>query len=116
MKMIKNKVVEWLVSFGMLAMVLSPTLVAAIDLNTEPTAEDKAAFDNILTPVMKIYNFIKYAASAIAVITLLFAGISYMTSGSDPKKRDNAKGITTYVIIGLVIIWGAPMIVNMLIA
>ena len=108
---IKSKII----CLMMLCLVLVPSLVLAIDLNTEPTEEEKAAFNTILTPVMKIYNFIKYAASAIAVIALLFAGISYMTSGSDPKKRDNAKGIATYVIIGLVIIWGAPFIVNLLI-
>jgi type IV secretory pathway VirB2 component (pilin) len=111
----KTRILEWLAGLILLSLVLTPSLVLAVDLNSPPTAEDKAAFDNILVPVMKIYNFIKYAASAIAVIALLFAGISYMTAGNDPKKRDNSKGLATYVLIGLVIIWAAPFVVNMLI-
>lgn len=87
----------------------------AASLDSEITAEDKAKFDEILTPVAKIYNFIKYTASLVAVIALLFAGISYMFSGDDIKKRDTSKNMATYVIIGLVVIWAAPFVVNLLI-
>lgn len=50
--------------------------------------EDKEKFDQILEPVFKIYNFIKYIASVVAAIFLLYSGITYMTSGSDPKKKE----------------------------
>ena len=90
-------------------------LVSAVDFNTEISDEDKAQFDEILEPVLKVYNFVKYAATAIAVIVLLFAGVSYMLSGSDPKKRDNAKNMAMYVIIGLIVIWAAPLIVNFIV-
>ena len=92
------------------------TVHAQADLDTTISAEDKAKFDEILTPVEKIYNFIKYAASLVAVIALLFAGISYMFSGNDIRKRDTAKNMATYVVIGLVVIWAAPFVVNLLIA
>lgn len=114
-KMSKTIILDWLFKFLILALLLSPTLVSAVDLNTTITPDDKAQFDNILVPVMKIYNFVKYAASAIAVIALLFAGISYMMSGNDPKKRENSKSVAAYVLIGLVIIWAAPFVVNLLI-
>ena len=84
-------------------------------LDAELSAEDKAEFDNILEPVVKIYNFIKYIATVVGAIFLLYSGISFMTSGSDPRKRDMAKSIATYVILGLLIIWAAPMVVNLLI-
>jgi len=83
--------------------------------NTTITAEDKAQFDEVLKPVNKIYNFVKYTASILAAIALLFAGIMYMFSGTDIKKRDTAKGMATYVIVGLVVIWAAPFAVNILI-
>jgi len=86
------------------------------DLDTEVSDEDKAKFDEILEPVMKIYNLIKYAASVIAVIALLFAGINYMFSGNDIRKRDISKNMAAYVLVGLIVIWGAPFIVNLLIA
>lgn len=102
--------------FAVLALLFLPTVfaeTAQIDDNISP--EDKAKFDGILQPVMKIYNFIKYIASIIAAIFLLYAGVTYMTSGSDPKKRDEAKNIAMYVVIGLIIIWGAPLIVGLLV-
>jgi type IV secretory pathway VirB2 component (pilin) len=89
-------------------------LVMAFDLNGTITPDEKTKFDEILSPVQKIYNFVKYVATAIAVIFMLYAGISYMTSGNDVKKRDTAKSIFSYVIIGLIIIWAAPLIVGFL--
>ena len=86
--------------------------VVAAELNTTISSEDKATFDQILVPVMKVYNFVKYVASVVAVIFMLFAGLSYMTSGSDIRKRDTAKNIATYVLIGLFIVWAAPMAVS----
>ena len=91
-------------------------VVVAAELNAPISPEDKATFDQILTPVMKVYNFVKYAASVVAVIFMLFAGISYMTSGSDIRKRDTAKNIAAYVLIGLFVIWAAPFAVNYLAA
>lgn len=88
----------------------------AADVNAPLEGDDKAKFDEILKPVLKIYNFVKYIASVIAVIFLVFAGITYMTSGSDPRKRENAKSTAGFVVIGLLIIWAAPFIVELLIA
>ena len=94
---------------------VTPTIVMAFDFDQQPSDEDKATFDQILEPVMKIYNLVKYIASALAGIALLFAGVTYMISGSDPKKRDNAKSMGMYVVIGLVVIWAAPMIVQLIV-
>jgi flagellar basal body-associated protein FliL len=103
-----------LVSAVFLFMVM-PVVVSALDFNG-PSAADQQTFNQILEPVMKIYNLVKYVASAIAAIALLFAGVTYMTSGSDPKQRDNAKSMATYVIIGLVVIWAAPIVVNLIVS
>jgi len=103
--------------YFLLVMMFLPTVLADDDyapVDTEITAEERAQFDEILTPVMKIYNFIKYIATAVAVVFIAIAGISFMTSGNDPRKRDQAKTIATYVVIGLVVIWAAPLIVGIL--
>lgn len=89
--------------------------VVAVDFNQTISSQDKATFDQILVPVMTIYNLVKYIASAIAGVVLLFAGITYMTSGDDPKKRENAKNMAMYVVIGLIVIWAAPMIVQLIV-
>ncbi len=90
-------------------------LMLAYDFDDDISADDKATFDEMLEPVMKIYNLVKYSATIIAAIILLFAGISYMISGGDPKKREQAKSMAMYVIIGLIIIWVTPLIVNFII-
>ena len=106
------------VSRNMLVNVLIATLIVpmamAVDLNAEPTAEEKAQFESVLEPVMKIYNLVKYSATAIAAMMLMFAGISYMSSGNDPKKRDTAKSMGSFVVIGLVLVWATPTLVNLL--
>ena len=87
----------------------------AVDLNQQVSDQDKASFDQILQPVMKVYNFVKYISTVIAAMVLLLAGITFMTSGSDPKKRDSAKSMAMYVIIGLVLIWAAPIAVTLIV-
>jgi type IV secretory pathway VirB2 component (pilin) len=86
--------------------------VMAVDFNQPISSQDKQTFDQILAPVIKIYNLIKYIATAVAVIVLLFAGLTYMTAGSNPAKREQAKNMIMYVVIGLVVIWVAPLLVN----
>ena len=103
------------VSFLVCAVLFATPMVQAIDFDDDISSEDQDTFDKILEPVMKVYGLVKYAASAIAVLVLLFAGISYMTSGSDPRKRDQAKNMATYVVIGLFVIWAAPMVVNFIV-
>ena len=78
---------KWLI---LALLLLSLPLVAAVDFDQEISDEDKATFDSILEPVMKIYNFIKYAATVLAVVFLVFAGISFILSGSDQAKRESA--------------------------
>lgn len=99
---------------ALLALLLIPSGLAA-DFDTEISAEDQATFDQILTPVMKIYNFIKYAATVLAVVFLVFAGVSFILSAGDTAKRESAKNMGTYIIIGLIIIWIAPLIVQYLV-
>lgn len=97
-----------------LVLVVTP-LISAVDFNQDISDEDKQTFDQILEPVMKIYNLVKYTATVLAVIVLLFSGLTYMTAGSNPGKREQAKNMAMYVIIGLIIIWGAPLIVNFIV-
>jgi hypothetical protein len=76
-------------------------------------AADTATYDQILQPIQAVYDLIKYAVTIIAGLVLLFAGITYIFSGSDPGKREQAKSMIMYVIIGLAVIWAAPFIVKL---
>ena len=73
-----------------------------------------ADFGEILEPLQTIYDLVKYAATVISGLIMLFAGISYITSGSDPGKREKAKNMVMYVIVGLMVIWAAPFVVELI--
>lgn len=99
----------------LLIILLSLPMVQAADFDQDISEEDKETFDKILEPVMKIYNFIMYSATVLAVVFLVFAGVTFITSGNDQAKRESAKNMATYIIIGLIIIWVAPLVVNYLV-
>ncbi|MFH1770126.1 MAG: pilin [archaeon] len=104
---------KWLAILFVLMLVFLPG-VLAIDFNGDISEEDQATFDGILEPVLKIYNFIKYAATVLAVLFLLFAGVTFIMSGNDQAKREQAKSMAMYIVIGLIIIWVAPLVVGFL--
>ncbi len=79
---------------------------------TQATSEED--FEEILKPLTVVYDLVKYAATLIAGLVMLFAGITYIASGSDPGKREKAKGMVMYVIIGLIVIWAAPFVVDLI--
>ena len=79
------------------------------------SAADSATYDEILKPIQAIYDLVKYSVTIIAGLVLLFAGITYIMSGSDPGKREQAKNMVMYVLIGLAVIWAAPFIVKLVI-
>lgn len=82
---------------------------------SELNADEKESVDNILKPVYKIYDLLRYSATVIAILMMLVSGLSYMISASDPMKRENAKNMIGYIVIGLIVIWGAPYLVKFII-
>jgi len=88
-------------------------LLSFFALQLALVSADTATYDQILQPIQAIYDLVKYAVTIISGLVLLFAGITYITSGSDPGKRDKAKNMIMYVIIGLAVIWAAPFIVKL---
>src|SRR6056297_3234500 len=77
-------------------------------------AATESDFEQILAPLTTIYNLIKYAATVVAGLVMLFAGVTYISSGSDPGKREKAKNMVMYVIVGLLVIWAAPFVVDLI--
>ena len=86
--------------------------VHAVEI-TPPSETDIQNFNQILEPVMKVYNFVKYAASVLAVLFLVFAAVQ-MFLNNNPSEKEQAKTKVTYIVIGLGLIWVAPIIVNYL--
>ncbi len=84
---------------------LSP-MVYAVDADVEA----------ILEPVNKIKDLVIAAVSIFAVIIIIFAGAKFMVSGDNIQAREGAKSMLTYAVIGLVVIWVAPLLVTFLTA
>jgi len=78
------------------------------------SAAHQSDFNEILEPLQTIYDLVKYAATLISGLVMLFSGITYIMSGSDPGKREKAKNMVMYVIIGLMVIWAAPFVVELI--
>jgi hypothetical protein len=78
------------------------------------SAATQQDYEQILQPLTTVYDLVKYAATVVAGLVMLFAGITYIASGSDPRKREKAKGMVMYVIVGLIVIWAAPFVVDLI--
>lgn len=101
--------------WGLIALLLLltiPSVLAVIDFDQGLTQDEEDMIDEILAPVMKIYNFIKYAATVAGVLMLVFAGITFVTAGGDQGQKEKAKNMAVGVVIGLIIIWVAPLVVE----
>jgi type IV secretory pathway VirB2 component (pilin) len=75
-----------------------------------------ASVDDITAPINRIYDLIKGIISVVGIIAITVAGAMYMFSGSNIQNRENAKNMVSYAIIGLVLVWVAPLIVGYLTA
>jgi hypothetical protein len=101
--------------WGLIALLLLltiPSVLAVIDFDQGLTQDEEDMIDEILAPVMKVYNFIKYTATVVGVLMLVFAGITFVTAGGDQGQKEKAKNMAVGVVIGLIIIWVAPLVVE----
>jgi RsiW-degrading membrane proteinase PrsW (M82 family) len=73
-----------------------------------------ASVSDITAPITKIYDLIKGVVSVLGIIAITIAGAMYMFSGSNIQSRENAKHMVSYAIVGLVLVWIAPLIVGYL--
>lgn len=65
--------------------------------------------------IITIANVIAWAAGAIAVVMIIFAGFRFVKSGGDPAKVTVARETIIYALIGLVVIVTARLIVGFVI-
>jgi len=75
-----------------------------------------ASVSDVTAPITKIYDLIKGVVSVIGIIAITIAGAMYMFSGSNIQSRENAKNMVSYAIVGLVLVWIAPVMVGYLTA
>jgi type IV secretory pathway VirB2 component (pilin) len=91
-------------------------VVLLVLLALTPLAFAQADIDAITTPLTRIYDLLKSVVSVIAVIAITIAGARFMFSGDNIQQREASKAMVGYCIMGLVVIWVAPLMVNYLTA
>ena len=74
----------------------------------------QATITQITQPITNIYDLIKAAVSILGIIAITLAGAMYMFSGGNVGQREQAKSMVSYSVIGLVLVWIAPLIVSYL--
>ncbi|MEM4256738.1 MAG: pilin [Candidatus Diapherotrites archaeon] len=79
-------------------------------------AETNSDIEKIKEPINKIYDLMKSIISLVGIIAITTAGALYMLSGSNIQQRENAKSMVGYAVIGLVLVWIAPTLVQYLTA
>ena len=94
--------------------VLLAVFLLLLFLPTLVSGATQRDFEEIMKPLQTIYDLTKYTATVIAGLVMLFAGITYISSGSNTGKREKAKNMVMYVIIGLIVIWSAPFVVDLI--
>jgi hypothetical protein len=60
-------------------------------------------------------NLAYFIAGIIAVVVIILAGLSYITSGNDPSAVSKAKNAILYAVIGLVVVLSAFVITQFVI-
>lgn len=71
--------------------------------NSELQASDPTTYTNNV--IQSIFSLFLIVAVIYFIVQIIFAGISFISSGDDSKKMENAKNKLTYVFIGLAIIF-----------
>jgi hypothetical protein len=72
-----------------------------------------SSLEEFITTIVNSYLIIGVAI--LAVIFLIKSGISYILSGGDSKKTEEAQKSIVYIIIGLVICILAPLLIQYLV-
>lgn len=92
---------------------------AALALSASPAFADELSPPGVSTDICTLVGsgltFIYAIAGVIALVLLVLGGIQYMSSGGDKVAVEQARGRITSAIVGLVIVFGAYLVINQII-
>jgi len=102
---------------GFAIAIAAPTFLKQIKetLGGGSGADANAMINGALTikdVAIQVLNFLLSVVGIIAIISLIVGGIMYLTSYGDEERIEKAKTMVTYSIIGIVIAFGAVVIVT----
>ncbi len=91
-------------------------MLAVLLLGSFVAAQTPGNITTITEPINRIYDLVKAVVSILGIIAITIAGAHYMFSGSNIQTRENAKSMASYAVVGLVLVWVAPLVVTYLTA
>ena len=82
------------------------------ELSTEGYDTALTSSSDLKEFVLRVVNFALGFLGLIAVLMIIFAGVTYVTSAGQDEKTGNAKKMITYAAVGLIIVLGSFALVN----
>jgi hypothetical protein len=89
-------------------------IVHAVENWQGVVSDDVATFASLESLFKNVVQAVVALAGVALLVMFFVAGFSYLFSGGDPKKLEQAKGTLTNAIIGLTVIVGAYIILNLI--
>ncbi|MDP4000549.1 MAG: pilin [bacterium] len=80
--------------------------------NVDPITGTEVKKTSVIQYVNAVYVWFAFIGGLLAVISLIYAGYSYMGSYGDPEKISNAKDVVEKALIGLSLLILAALILN----
>ena len=81
---------------------------------TIATSQGAATLQGFQCIVERLFNYIIPFAGLAAFVVLIAGGFQYLTSGGDPKKVQQAQGVITGAIIGIIVTLAVYLIFRLL--
>lgn len=98
----------------MLAVLLMPVLVMAISAPTPPVGGAPVTLSEIEARIRQIAQFIIVVSVILAVIFIIWGGITYMTAGGDEGKAGAAKTRIWNGVVGAAVVLAVGVILQTL--
>lgn len=93
-------------------MIFIPAVHAQLDPQVDIPGSGLSAETDLKVPIVKVINFILGFTGLLALVALIYGGISYIISFGDENGAEKAKRVILYAIIGLIVIALSAVIVN----
>jgi len=101
--------------FSLLSIIFIPIFVSAQGQGLVPCNGPDCTINSFFQMLLNIYNFLTtMIATPLAIIALIVGGIFMMASAGNPSTFGKGKEIITWAIIGLFLVWGSYLIINLI--
>jgi hypothetical protein len=89
----------------------TPAFAALVTCGNE--GQPACTFNDLFAMINTVIEFVLYqVVPPIAAVTIVIAAINLMTSSGDPGKLESAKKTIVWILLGLVVVYGAWVIVK----